>query len=118
FLQAAESLRVDRRIVHEHVGAAVLGSDEAESLGVVEPLHGAVLHIAADLVLDGMRAWRVGQPAHGPSMQSHGAACNHPASRGWTIRDTQSVAAATLDSTSSREIDSSGSGPAPAAQFE
>src|SRR5690606_12129743 len=62
FLQAAESLRIDRRIVHEHVGAAVLGRDEAETLGVVEPLHGAVLHIAADLVLDGMRAWRVGLP--------------------------------------------------------
>src|SRR5690606_40821626 len=56
FLQAAETLRVDCRIVHEHIGAAVLGRDEAETLGVVEPLHGAVLHIAADLVLDGMRA--------------------------------------------------------------
>src|SRR5690606_21935563 len=56
FLQGAEALGCNGRIVHEHVGAAVLGGDEAEPLGVVEPLHGAVLHSDADLVLDGMRA--------------------------------------------------------------
>src|SRR5688572_31278806 len=54
FLQAAEALGTDRRVMHEHVGAAVLGSDEAETLGVVEPLHGAVLHMLCDLVLAGM----------------------------------------------------------------
>src|SRR5690606_7298430 len=56
FLQGAEALGCNGRIVHEHVGAAGLGGDEAEPLGVVEPLHGAVLHSDADLVLDGMRA--------------------------------------------------------------
>src|SRR5690606_13322136 len=56
FLQGAEALGCNGRIVHEHVGAAVLGGDETEPLGVVEPLHGAVLHSDADLVLDGMRA--------------------------------------------------------------
>src|SRR5690554_4631107 len=36
--------RRDGRVVHEDVGAAVLGSDEAEALLSVEPLHGACCH--------------------------------------------------------------------------
>src|SRR5207342_1958041 len=39
FLQALEAVGTDCRIVHEHIGAAVLGCDESETLGVVEPLH-------------------------------------------------------------------------------
>src|SRR5690606_11660005 len=44
FLQRAEAIGVDRGIVDEHVVAAVLGRDEAEALGVVEPLHGTESH--------------------------------------------------------------------------
>src|SRR5687768_3055378 len=50
FLQAAEALGVDRRVMHEHIGASVFRGDEPETLGVVEPLHGAVLHNLSDLV--------------------------------------------------------------------
>src|SRR5687767_7828658 len=44
FLQAAESLGLDRREMHEDIGAAVLRCDEAEAFCVVEPFHCAVLH--------------------------------------------------------------------------
>src|SRR5690348_9165458 len=37
-LQAAETLRVDRRVMHEHIIPTILGRDETEALGVVEPL--------------------------------------------------------------------------------
>jgi hypothetical protein len=37
--ERAEALRLDRRLVHEEIFAAVLGGDEPEALGVVEPLH-------------------------------------------------------------------------------
>src|SRR5690606_38643749 len=50
FLQAAEALGLDRREVHEDIRAAVLGCDEAEALGVVEPFHCAVLHDSPYLV--------------------------------------------------------------------
>src|SRR3546814_13230412 len=46
FLQAAEALGLDCREVHEDIRAAVLGCDEAEALGVVEPFHCAVLHVS------------------------------------------------------------------------
>src|SRR5690606_25941626 len=42
FLQAAEARAGDRAEMDEHVLAAV-GGDEAETLGIVEPLHGAGL---------------------------------------------------------------------------
>src|SRR5690606_1010159 len=44
FLQRAEAIGVDRGIMDEHVVAAVLGRDEAEALGVVEPFHGTESH--------------------------------------------------------------------------
>src|SRR5690606_19574154 len=39
FLEGLEALPVDRRVVDEAVLRTVLGGDEAEALGVVEPLH-------------------------------------------------------------------------------
>ena len=50
FLRAAEARGVDGGKMHEHVGAAVLGGDETEALGIVEPLHCAVLHDCEDLL--------------------------------------------------------------------
>src|SRR3546814_15213946 len=55
FLQAAEALGLDCREVHEDIRAAVLGCDEAEALGVVEPFHCAVLHVSPYLV------WKIGR---------------------------------------------------------
>src|SRR5690606_29285601 len=43
-LQRAEALRLDRGVVREHVGRAVLGGDEAVALLAVEPLHGSGSH--------------------------------------------------------------------------
>src|SRR5690606_8703302 len=93
FLQGAEALGSNGRIVHEHVGAAVLGGDEAEPLGVVEPLHGAVLHSDADLVLDGMRA-RVAPRRTARVCKRPAPPCNHPASNAASRRETPAVAAA------------------------
>src|SRR5262245_40599698 len=56
FLEAAEALAVDRRVMHEHVGGAVFRGNEPETLRVVEPLHGAVLHNLCDLVWMRLRA--------------------------------------------------------------
>src|SRR5215217_4582664 len=47
--EGLEAVPLDRRVVHEAVLAAVLGRDEPEALGVIEPLHGtggahALLH--------------------------------------------------------------------------
>src|SRR4029078_5540978 len=58
FLQAAEALGCDRGIMHEHIGAAVFRCDETEALRVVEPLHGAVLHSVADLMMDALSVHR------------------------------------------------------------
>src|SRR5690242_9145810 len=44
FLQAAEALGVDGREVDEHVLPTVLGRDETEALGVVEPLDRTETH--------------------------------------------------------------------------
>src|SRR4029077_20321190 len=44
FGQRAEALRRDRRVVHEHIRAAVL-LDETEALRVVKPLHLALRHL-------------------------------------------------------------------------
>src|SRR3546814_6460271 len=60
FLQAAEDLGLDCREVHEDIRAAVLGCDEAEALGVVEPFHCAVLHVSPYL----------GSEEHTPELQS------------------------------------------------
>src|SRR5580698_2774817 len=45
FLQAAESVNLNRGVVHEDVGAAVVGGDEPVALVGVEPLHGALRHV-------------------------------------------------------------------------
>src|SRR5690606_5777749 len=108
FLQAAEAFGRDRRIVHEHVGAAVFGSDEAETLGVVEPLHCAVLHDSFYLVWMRLRMPTCKGPGtHCPSMQRLRAACNHPTSMAPTRAGSFAEAAATLASTSSRVMISS-----------
>src|SRR5438067_12663854 len=43
-LQAAEAIALDFGVVHEDVAATVVGSDEAEPLFEVEPLHSALNH--------------------------------------------------------------------------
>jgi len=48
FLKAAEALRLDGRKMHKHVLTA-LTSDEAKTLGVVEPLHCSLFHVAQNL---------------------------------------------------------------------
>src|SRR6478672_2776196 len=55
FLQAAEARGVDRGEMHEDICAAILGGNEPEALGVVEPLHGAGLHGVNDLFPSGCR---------------------------------------------------------------
>src|SRR5260370_42564918 len=52
-VQRLVTLRLDRRVVHENVVAAVLLRDEAETLLGVEPLHGALSHCS--LLLFGAR---------------------------------------------------------------
>jgi RimJ/RimL family protein N-acetyltransferase len=47
-VQGPEAVRRDRRVVHEHVGAAAVLGDEAEALFAVEPLHCSASH---DLLL-------------------------------------------------------------------
>src|SRR4051812_19603753 len=44
FLQRLVAGRLDRAVVREQILAAVVGRDEAEALGVVEPLHGTCSH--------------------------------------------------------------------------
>src|SRR5690606_27473283 len=110
FLQATEALGTDRRVVHEHAGAAVFRGDEAEPLGVVEPLHCAVLHELCDLVW--MRCVRLSAQAHVAEYAAPVQPCKGGCStRARSNPATPAVAAATLDSTSSRVITSSGSGP-------
>src|SRR5690606_11794156 len=43
-LERAQTRALDRRDVDEHVLAAALGLDEAETLRCVEPFHGAIGH--------------------------------------------------------------------------
>src|SRR6266567_8167641 len=43
FLQALETTRVDRRVVHEDI-FTVLPRDEAEALRVIKPLHSTLFH--------------------------------------------------------------------------
>src|SRR5712691_5026272 len=43
--QGAVATHVDRRVVDENVGGAVVWGDEAETLIRVEPLHGALRHL-------------------------------------------------------------------------
>src|ERR1039458_9349743 len=43
FLQALETTRVDRRVMHEDI-FAVLTRNEAKTLRIVKPLHGALFH--------------------------------------------------------------------------
>ena len=45
FLQALETARIDRGVVHENV-LAVLARNEAEALRVIEPLHSTLFHFA------------------------------------------------------------------------
>ena len=49
FLQRLVAVHLDRAVMGEQVLAAVIGRDEAEALGVVEPLHGAVRHVISIL---------------------------------------------------------------------
>src|SRR5690554_2321971 len=118
-LQAAEALGVDRRIMDEHIRAAVFRRDEPEPLGVVEPLHCAVLHDSSNLVMAGGARSAIQQPPSPdqPSMQSIRGVCNHRARSADTSAGMPAEAAATFASTSSRVMVSSGSGPAPAAQL-
>src|SRR3954464_4843983 len=44
FRGAAETFRLDRGVVDEHVLAAAVGRDETESLRIVEPLHRTCRH--------------------------------------------------------------------------
>src|SRR5262249_27691403 len=44
-IQRAVAARVDRRVVDENVGSAVIGGDETEPLVRVEPLHGSLSHL-------------------------------------------------------------------------
>ena len=44
FLQTLESVSLDGREVHEHIGAAIRRSDETETLGIVKPLYSTTLH--------------------------------------------------------------------------
>src|SRR5438067_4530419 len=45
FLQGFEARHVDCREVREQILTATIGSDEAETLGVVEPLHSTCCHL-------------------------------------------------------------------------
>src|SRR5438132_413969 len=45
FLEGAEARALDFLEVGEEVGTAVSGGDEAEALGVVEPLHGTSRYV-------------------------------------------------------------------------
>src|SRR5207253_9648258 len=47
-LQRLEPARLDGREVHEEILAAVIGRDEAEALGVVEPLYGTGTHVRSE----------------------------------------------------------------------
>src|SRR5690606_2652588 len=82
FLQAAEALGIDRGEMHENVCAAVLGRDEAEALGVVEPLHGAVLHGCDDL----LRKRSMRAEACGGGRTAREYATNPRACTGWIRR--------------------------------
>src|ERR1017187_10885847 len=44
-LKTAESVNLNRGVVHEDVGAAVVRGDETVALVGVEPLHGALRHV-------------------------------------------------------------------------
>src|SRR3954453_5329889 len=58
-VQGAEALRLDRRVVHEHVGPAVLLGDEAEALLAVEPLNCSQSHV---FLLKRQNALRITNP--------------------------------------------------------
>src|SRR5690606_28358377 len=104
--------------MHEDIRAAVFRCEEPEALGVVEPLHCAVLHDSFHLVWMRLRVARVqGARTHGPSMQSNPADFNHPAASAETSPGSPDDAASTLATTSSSVICSSCTGPAPAAQL-
>ena len=45
FLKAAESVRLDRREMHENV-FAILAADESKTFSVVEPLYSSLFHFA------------------------------------------------------------------------
>ena len=46
FVQRANARTLDRGDVHEHVGAAVIGLDEAKALGRIEPLYSTGRHVS------------------------------------------------------------------------
>src|SRR5439155_16800577 len=47
--QRLEAVTGDVRVVHEEILAAILGGDEAVSLGIVEPLDGSGCHVISSL---------------------------------------------------------------------
>jgi len=49
FGQRLEAVARDIRVMHEEILAAVLGGDEAVSLGIVEPLDGSGCHVISSL---------------------------------------------------------------------
>ena len=50
FLQAAEALGLNRRVMDEHV-VSVLPADETKTLGVVKPLHCSFFHVVILFIL-------------------------------------------------------------------
>jgi hypothetical protein len=50
--QGLEAVAGDVRVMDEEILAAVLGGDEAVSLGIVEPLDGTGCHVFPPLILD------------------------------------------------------------------
>src|SRR3546814_12567876 len=100
FLQAAEALGLDCREVHEDIRAAVLGCDEAEALGVVEPFHCAVLHVSPYLVWMRCACAPLPSPDRTAArMHSMHGGCHHPDNICVTRAGRQDAAAPTLAST-------------------
>src|SRR2546430_12248956 len=62
-LKATEAVALDLRVVHEDVGAAIVGGDETEALLGVEPLHNTSCH---NCLLDRYR-WRAVAVATAPA---------------------------------------------------
>ncbi|HUV70017.1 MAG TPA: hypothetical protein VMW15_10175 [Terracidiphilus sp.] len=44
FLQTLETIRIDRRVVHEHI-FTVLARNKAEAFRIIEPLHSTLFHL-------------------------------------------------------------------------
>src|SRR5579875_1935897 len=76
FLKALEAVRIDRRVMHEYI-LAVLPADEAEPLGVVEPLYRSLFHVSqilrfVTLTLNPNRGFGRLKPAENQSASNDG----------------------------------------------